>query len=339
MTASEATVGLDFDPYLRLVEEELEQALQPLSPVSDLDGMLFEDVHRLVQAGGKRVRPRLALIGFLAGGGDPADRRVAKLGAAIELCHCAALIHDDIIDGAQVRRGMQTSHTAWAAQHAEAGLHGDSVWHGVSAALLAGLLANAVSEQFLHDMPLELRSYWGAMKRDLVIGEFVELEASAEERNDPALLRHVAQLKTSGYTVSGPLVLGACLAGASHLEPHLERFGAAIGEAFQLRDDLLDLLGSQEDTGKSGDLDQDKATTLLGHLVEIHPELAEMKPGPARREAVRAILDEPRVRQLLEQRIEEMVQRGRAAIEEAGLTEEIRAVMCGVALKLAYRNT
>lgn len=227
-----------------------------------------EQLRRLVGRGGKRTRPVMALLGWLAAGGPASGRgrdEVVRASAALELLHAFALIHDDVMDESDSRRGHPTVHRDAAAWHREYGGRGDSDRFGESVALLVGDLAHAEADRLAGDLPPGMRRVWRRLVLELVTGQYRDVVGAATGGTDIDAARHVARAKTGYYTVARPLQLGAVAAGAG--EPALralETYGANVGEAFGLRDDLLGVFGDPAETGKPAgdDLRAGKPTVL-----------------------------------------------------------------------------
>ncbi|MFR9777246.1 polyprenyl synthetase family protein [Micromonospora sp. MS34] len=229
-----------------------------------------------VLAGGKRVRPTFAYWGWrgVAGGDEPLSTVLPAL-AALELLHTFALVHDDVMDSSATRRGLPTAHRAAAARHRTAGLTGDPERYGEAVAVLIGDLCVAWADRLMAhatvppDRLLDVRRNYDQMRVETVAGQFLDVLGEHDAANwsvDRAL--RVARYKTASYTVQRPLLFGAGLAGADADSPLIAaytRYGLAVGEAFQLRDDLLGIYGDPADTGKPAgdDLRTGKPTTLL----------------------------------------------------------------------------
>jgi geranylgeranyl diphosphate synthase, type I len=194
--------------------------------------------------------------------------------AALELLHGFALIHDDVMDGSTTRRGRPTVHQLLAAQHRAAGRLGDPEAFGASAAILVGDLCAVWADTLLAraDLPapwlLGARRTYDAMRVEAIAGQYLDVLGAAEpDRWSVDRAIRVARLKTASYTVVRPLLFGAALAG-SHADvvgKAYTAFGTAVGEAFQLCDDLLGVYGDPTVTGKPAgdDLRTGKPTALL----------------------------------------------------------------------------
>ncbi|HEY8547673.1 MAG TPA: isopentenyl-diphosphate Delta-isomerase [Acidimicrobiales bacterium] len=289
-----AVVRGPVDAVLAAFLAERQHELVELDPaVAELGA----EVRRLVAAGGKRLRPAFVYWGHRAAG-EPHDDAVLTAAAAVELLHTFALVHDDVMDRSDRRRGQPTAHRSLADRHAGAGLVGDAGWYGVSGALLAGDLAFVWADQLLEatgrpPAPLAAaRRVFTRLRTEVVGGQLLDLRLAhrplaevASPAGAAALEREVlrvALLKSARYTVTRPLELGLALAGAvvddpadvpvTHLDPHHDRlraalrvYGDAVGVAFQMRDDVLGLFGDHEATGKSclDDLREGKRTLLV----------------------------------------------------------------------------
>jgi geranylgeranyl diphosphate synthase type I len=206
------------------------------------------EIGRLLSAGGKRIRPAFCYWGFRAAGGeDRGDRDgpIVRAAAALELLHTMALIHDDLIDGAKERRGVPST-AAWFAERAEElEAKGGPTAFGQTMAVLVGDLAAVLADHLLLESGFSSDALGSAlavyhpMREDMAIGQYLALTGDATVRSNRT--RHVAALKGGGYTVEGPLRIGAALAGGTDAVGEcLSRFGRPLGEAFQLRDDLTD---------------------------------------------------------------------------------------------------
>jgi len=255
-----------------------------------------------VSDGGKRLRPEFLWCGWLAGGGSatgPDAEAVLQVGGALELLQACALVHDDIIDRSERRRGRPSTHRAVAKQHADAGLAGDPEHHGVSVAVLLGDLALAWADDLFLAGALAIGAagrtapVWRAMRTEVLAGQLLDLAVTASAVDDPAVQQRDAMLvnryKTAAYTVERPLQLGATLAGAGVATVDaLRAYGADVGVAFQLRDDLLGVFGDPAVTGKPAgdDLVEGKRTVLLAlaraELAGDPPRLAELDAGIGR---------------------------------------------------------
>jgi isopentenyl-diphosphate delta-isomerase type 1 len=237
-----------------------------------------EVVTSLVDAGGKRIRPEFAYWGHRASGAAH-DDALFHVGAAVELLHTFALVHDDVMDRSDTRRGAPTAHVTLAGHHRAEGGWGDGEWFGTTAAIVAGDLAHVWAQQLFDAAPLSsasrtrARAVFSLLQSEVMAGQYLDLRLATRRLDGDVDLtgvveeaRRVALLKSGRYTVTRPLQLGAAVAGVDPvLDERLARYGDAIGVAFQMRDDLLGLVGDPDRTGKScaDDLREGKRTVLV----------------------------------------------------------------------------
>jgi geranylgeranyl diphosphate synthase type I len=235
----------------------------------------------MVLEGGKRLRPTFCYWGFLAAGGSPEDPVIIEAGAAFELLQAFALIHDDIMDGSALRRGERTTHLVFADRHGTQQWRGEARRFGEGVAILIGDLAHAYADRFMVGVPPAAGQLWSELRLELNAGQYLDMVATARRDTDLTRARRIALYKSGKYTIERPLHVGAALAGgAADLFPMLSAYGQPLGEAFQLRDDLLGAFGDQELTGKpvGDDLREGKSTPLLA--------LATARADPAQRQVL-----------------------------------------------------
>lgn len=231
-------------------------------------------VLRDLLAGGKRIRPRFCYWGWRAAGG--ADRHEAvTAAAALELLHASALIHDDIMDGSDLRRGAPTVHRRFGAAHAANAWRGEPERYGTAAAIVLGDLCLAWCDEMFDtcglapDRVAAAKPLLHLMRTEVMAGQYLDLLEQARDLDVPdptARARTVIRYKSAKYTVERPLHIGATLAGAgAELLPALSAYGLPLGEAFQLRDDVLGVFGDPATTGKPAgdDLREGKRTVLV----------------------------------------------------------------------------
>jgi geranylgeranyl diphosphate synthase type I len=227
---------------------------------------LVDQVTSLTMRGGKRLRPIVLTAGYRAIRPDADLAPTVDAGAAMELLQSYLLIHDDWMDLDEERRGGPSVFAALRDDHGDAHL-------GASLAVLAGDLASAFASEMIARAPFPetrrdegLDTFW-RLSREVFFGQQLDLIATAD-------VERMYDLKTGSYTVRGPVLLGAILAGAgAEAMAALRRWADPLGVAFQLRDELLGTFGDPEATGKpaGGDIRQGKHTTLVKHAREIIP--------------------------------------------------------------------
>ncbi|MQA99433.1 MAG: polyprenyl synthetase family protein [Actinobacteria bacterium] len=205
---------------------------------------LLDEVERTLGAGGKRLRPAFCYWGHVAAGGI-ADDRIIRAAASLELLHTFALVHDDVMDNANERRGEPTVHAK----------------RGPNVAILVGDMALVLADDALMGSGFDEKDLhrafdvYSRMRRQVIAGQYLDLEA-AHSQIDERIARRIAVLKSGSYSIEQPLLMGATLGGASDdVLRDLSAFGSPLGEAFQLRDDLLGTFGQPSITGKSVDSD------------------------------------------------------------------------------------
>ncbi|HEY7134984.1 MAG TPA: polyprenyl synthetase family protein [Acidimicrobiia bacterium] len=261
-------------PILLAVDERVEARIATLlareiEQWSEVDPALREPVlalRELVDAGGKRLRPAFCHWAYLGAGGDPAATMIDDAGAALELLHTFALVHDDVMDGSDRRRGLASIHRAFIDRHAAHGWHGEGRRFGEGVAILVGDLAFVYADELLREAPAVARRVFDDLRVELCVGQYLDLVGTAGGSRDGAEARRIERYKSGKYTVERPLHLGAALAGRlDDLAAPFTAVGLPLGEAFQLRDDILGVFGDPELTGKpvGDDLREGKLTPLV----------------------------------------------------------------------------
>lgn len=321
--------------------------------VDRLAGLLAD----FVLSGGKRMRPRFALAGWAAATADdvPPPDEVVTACAALEFIQACALVHDDIVDASDTRRGRPTVHRAAEALHRDAGWTGDSERYGVSQAILLGDLALSWADEMFvgacagTGAPARALGPWAAMKTEVLSGQMLDVLAQASDAADEQTPRRVNRFKTAAYTVERPVHLGAALAGAGDaVVTALRSFGVAVGEAFQLRDDLLGVFGDPEVTGKpSGDdLREGKRTLLLARGRALAGaedaaflgELLGSEPSAAQLDRARGVLVDSGAVAAVEAEIDALTARALDALAEPALSPHGRARLTALAEAATRRS-
>jgi geranylgeranyl diphosphate synthase type I len=309
--------------------------------------------------GGKRLRPLFAYWGWRGvrpqGPGED-DDAVLRAVAALEFVHASALVHDDVMDGAFTRRGRPATHVGFATRHGDGRLAGDGEMFGIGAAILVGDLALVWSDELLRRSGLSTaalsraRAVWDTMRTEVTAGQYLDLLRAAGGLPGPHGALTVARYKSAGYTVQRPLQLGAAIAGAGERVAALYTdIGLPLGEAFQLRDDVLGVFGDPSVTGKSADDDlREGKQTLLIALAEEAADaagrrlLAESLGDPdadaAAFDALRGLLESTGARARVEERITERTALARAAIADAPIAADARAALDALAVAATTRT-
>lgn len=263
---------------LRAVEQRIEESLIGLDTLwhsvgADADPVLALDLpawlQSLMQVGGKRLRPTLCHWGFVASGGTTAHHGfplMATAGAALELLHEFALIHDDVMDESDLRRGQPSAHRQATMWHSAVGGLGSGHVFGRNLAILLGDLTLVQAHRLTEQWPPVLRDKWHELCVELVLGQRGDLTGAAAGRRDRVHAEQVAHLKSGAYSVTRPLELGALAAEApASVREILADYGFHVGAAFTLRDDILGIWGDPAVTGKPAgdDLVAAKPTVVL----------------------------------------------------------------------------
>lgn len=291
---------------------------------------------------GKRLRALLLLASHDAHGGDDSDIAV-DIAAALELFQTAALLHDDVLDDSDTRRGMPAAHRRIAALHRGAAWTGDPDAFGAAGGVLAGDLALMSCQRLVARAAARLGPDRGPQVSDLfasmadlvTAGQYADMRAAAQpistlgEQYDAIV--SVMRSKTASYTCEHPLALGAAIAGAGESAISAAReIGVDLGLAFQMRDDVLGLVGTPEVTGKPAgdDVREGKRTLVMWRAWNSTDDAGRstlastLGVRDADDAAVARVIDVVRATDALEwceQRIHEHASTARVALAEAGL--------------------
>jgi geranylgeranyl diphosphate synthase, type I len=241
-------------------------------------GTLLDDLRRAVAGGGKMLRPTFCHWGYVGVTGEGPNEAAVKAAAAIELLHTFALVHDDVMDGSLTRRGRPSAHLDQAQRHWRHRWRGERRRFAEGMAVLVGDLAFSLAHRLVADLPPTALSVWHRMCSELVMGQYLDMRGAAVGERTVAYAASVSALKSARYTVTGPLRLGAAVAGGlDRVEAAYNAYGEPLGEAFQLRDELLGVFGNPSITGKPArdDLREGKPTVLLALTAQRAPSTAQ----------------------------------------------------------------
>ena len=310
----------------------------------------LDTLAELLLAGGKRLRPAFCHWAFVGAGGDPAEPLLIDAGAALELLHVMALFHDDVIDGSDRRRGVDTAHRRFTRQHEAAGWRGEARRFGDGVAILIGDLAFVYADGLLGAARAEARAVFDELRVEVHMGQYLDVLGTARGDVDLESARRIVTFKSGKYTVERPLHLGAALAGRlGELEGPLSAYGLPLGEAFQLRDDVLGALGETAVTGKpvGDDLREGKPTPLLALAREraTAAQAAELAQAgdPALDDAgvarLQAVLVDTGAVAALEARIDALTDEALDAAKELPLTSEAQVALAELATYVSERKT
>jgi geranylgeranyl diphosphate synthase type I len=360
-------IGSAISHFLR----EQASVLEPLGPEVGPVQQVAADL----AAGGKRLRPAFCYWGFVAAAGDPGELEPALLRAAasLDLLHVSALVHDDVMDSSDLRRGMPAAHRRFERLHADLGWLGDPQAFGRAGAILLGDLLLIWSMQMVHEAGLGMDRLDRAlpilerMRTEVTAGQFLDVVAQVQDhfsyrpdhpddgqssRLDKALEEagRVVEYKSARYSVRRPLQFGAALGNAGdRLQDQLGAFGSPLGRAFQYRDDLLGVFGDSAITGKpSGDdLREGKRTVLVAQAMAkadpagrklLDSQLGNPDLDASGVAALQQVIIESGARDAVEQMIDHDHQQAMAMLAEAEITDDGRTALTALASAAVQRS-
>ena len=348
----------DAEPFRAAVQSALdtfvdEQAAR-LVPLGDDAARLVVAAHRAV-SGGKRFRAAFCWWGAQAVRDEVRDEpSLLRAAASLELLHASALVHDDYMDASDTRRGRPATHKAFEALHREQGWAGNPEQYGAAAAILLGDLLLSWADEMLrrcglpHDVVRDALGFFDTTRSEVISGQFLDVSLQARGESDVDQAMRVLRYKSAKYSVERPLHVGAALAGAGpDLLASLTRFGLPLGEAFQLRDDLLGVYGDPAVTGKPAgdDLTEGKRTVLVALALQQAPTEEAKQLDEAlgssltvdEVESLRRVITDCGAQADVEQRIDDLTVRSLAALDEAPVTEQARVVLRQLAAAATQR--
>ena len=340
-------VGKSLDEFLASQVPVLDEVSDELTPVVDALAELL--------SGGKRLRPAFCYWGWRGAGGEDSPA-IIEAATSLELLQACALIHDDVMDGSDTRRGLPAVHRRFASHHRVASWLGSPEAFGTGAAILLGDLCLSWADEMLFgaDLPAETllraKPVYDLMRTELMAGQYLDLVEQAAGGGTAESARRVIRYKSAKYTIERPLHLGATLAGApQELLDTYTAYGLPLGEAFQLRDDVLGVFGDPARTGKPAgdDLREGKRTVLVAttlehaspkQAAEVRRYLGDPHLDTDGVERLRAVVEESgalaHVETLIEQRRDEAL----AALASGPVDEAARGVLADLAVAATARR-
>lgn len=359
MTTSGAPVSpLDAEDLRVRVQKRLDDFLAVQVPILD---DVSPDLAPLSEAltdllrGGKRLRPAFAYWGWRGAGGADSEEAVAAA-TALELLQACALIHDDVMDGSDTRRGMPAAHRRFATLHRGNGWLGSSEGFGVGAAILLGDLCLSWADELLMScgLPAEAvlrgKPVYDVMRTELMAGQYLDLLEQAMGGGSAERAMRVVRFKAAKYTIERPLHLGAALAGAPEdLVVAYSGYGLPLGEAFQLRDDVLGVFGVPSQTGKPAgdDLREGKRTVLVATAVEaaspaqaalLRRHLGDPALDAAGVEALREVITDTGALAHVEALITALTDQSLRAIDSVEVAEPAHEILRSLAVAATSRS-
>ena len=338
------------------LDEFLDRRATTLAPLG-ADAARLIDQARIGVHGGKRLRASFCYWGCRAFAPDETgtEDALVRAGAALELLHASALVHDDLMDASDTRRGHPSAHRAFEAEHRAAAWRGNPEQYGAAGAILLGDLLLGWSGELLwrSGFPAErigpAYELFDLCRTEVLAGQFLDVSVQARGRADVDTAMTVLRYKSAKYSVERPLHLGASLAGATAADlTALSGFGLPLGEAFQLRDDLLGVFGDPAETGKPAgdDLVEGKRTVLVALALDAAtPGDAAILDGALGRpltagqvDELRRIIDTSGAREQVEAAIAALTGTAIAALDRAVAEDRARAVLAELARDATERN-
>jgi geranylgeranyl diphosphate synthase type I len=339
----------------KALRDFLGSALPPLAAVADELGPMAEATESFVLDGGKRLRPLFCYWGYRATGAPDADHIIVAA-AALELLQACALVHDDVIDRSDTRRGAPSVHRRFAALHRASGWRGDPEAFGEAAAILLGDLALIWADTMLASSGFDATTLhraapvWDAMRVEVMCGQYLDVVEQARGGGSVERALRVAQFKSAKYTIERPLHLGAALgSGDDDLMAAFTGYGLPLGEAFQLRDDVLGVYGDPSVTGKPAgdDLREGKRTALVALALaganeaqadELRRRLGDPHLDDDGVTVLRDVIAATGATAEVERLITERVTAALAAIEGAAVADDARAALVALATAASERT-
>ena len=332
------------------IEEVLASEIERWSTVDDALTEPLVTLRDLVLAGGKRLRPAFCMWAFVGAGGDGDSDAIVDAGAALELLHTFALIHDDVMDNSDRRRGLASIHRHFEGRHADADWRGETRRFGEGAAILIGDLAFVYADLMLRDAPADAIDVFTELRLEVNVGQYLDLIGTVQGDATIELARKICAYKSGKYTVERPLHLGAAFAGRlDDLRAPLSAYGEPLGEAFQLRDDLLGVFGDEVVTGKpvGEDVRDGKPTTLYALARQaasgndadrLRDRYGAADLTPADIAELQGIFERTGARAATEERVGALVDEALAALQHAPITSIARDELAALARFVGERD-
>jgi geranylgeranyl diphosphate synthase type I len=303
--------------------------------------LLIDEIERLLDSGGKRIRPAFCYWGYRTSAAGHV-REAVRASASLELLHTFAIVHDDIMDSSEERRGVPTVH----------------VLRGLNVALLVGDLALVLADAlflgagFPEDRMALAFEWYSRMRQQVIAGQYLDLELSSDPFVTEDRARWVAVLKSGRYSIEHPLVIGACLAGADDARvAGIRAFGAPLGEAFQLRDDLLGTFGDRSSTGKPVDSDIREGKRNVLYAKTVAALSGAERDFFVRRwgggsslekteiEHLRGLVESSGARAATERLLADLAADSLHALDSLEMTPEVRTALAELAQEATFRQT
>ena len=309
--------------------------------------------------GGKRFRPLFAAVGAIGAGSQLSDAEIRAF-ASLELLQACALVHDDLMDASDTRRGKPAIHKIFESMHSAEKYQGKATQFGLSASVLIGDLALIWSDQMLNSSGINNESLLAAlsvhdeMRVELIAGQYLDVFEQARGTQSVAQALKIARYKSAKYTIERPLHLGAAIAipdaaKRAQIISIYSEFGLPLGEAFQLRDDLLGVFGDPKVTGKPAgdDLREGKRTVLMAMThdrisgaaeAEFIQEFGNHNISESAIARLQEIISETGAAMHVEDLIEELTSTALEALNRDEIVPQARELLTEMAIIATKRN-
>ena len=331
-----ASINSVLDDFTKARSRALTDIGSELQPVASAMSEFITD-------GGKRFRPIFAYLGYLGTGAAP-RHEIVRACTALELVHVCALIHDDVMDGSDTRRNKPAIHKLFQSLHDDQSYEGNSERFGLASAILLGDLALVWADRLLVESGISREEFISAqevfsdMRDELMAGQYLDVLEGALATTSVERSLKVARFKSGKYSIERPLHFGAALAGKPDFNEVYSRFGLPLGEAFQLRDDLLGVFGDPKITGKPAgdDIREGKRTVLIAITMEnadqsqrntMTSALGNSQLSEDDVAQVQEIIVKTGARDDVEKLITDLTQESISALQQSPIDEKIRSVL------------
>lgn len=347
---------MDYTSFRTWFDTQLEQYLQERMRVykkissHEETQVILEHVHELAH-GGKRIRPYMMWLGYrLAGGEDPMAIKEMLIGA--EIFHLFCLIHDDVIDKGDLRHGVKTIHEYTNDRMVERDCRGDLKHLANGQAILVGDLTFAWAQEcFWQGTPKGAPSVLQEVRvmiDEVVIGQMIDVDLMVCDTASEEVIQEKMRLKTAGYTFTRPMRIGYALSGKIDIPEFIETFGSSLGVAFQIQDDLLDILGDETMSKTVLSDMQDGQHTYFSSYIFTHGterdrlffqqhfgrRLSDSEKG----EIKKLLLSSGSI-EAGKQEVQACLDKASTILREAVLDEEVRSALFGILEKIRSRKS
>ncbi len=334
----------------------LDSQRQHMATVDGSLSPLADAAEAFVLGGGKRLRPAFAYWGFIGAGGQDCDEVITAVSTLV-LIQAGALIHDDLMDASDTRRGVPSVHRRFESLHRERFWSGPPSQFGLAGAILLGDVCLVWADDLLDRCGLDAvtiaaaRPVFNLMRIEVMLGQYLDVQSQAAAETSAERASLVAKFKSAKYTVEHPLLFGGALAGAAPtLNEAYSAFGLPLGEAFQLRDDVLGVFGDPVTTGKPAgdDLREGKRTYIVAAAMEasspdgrhlLEKSLGDPKLDEATVDQLREVIVQSGALDRTEARIAELTAAALEALDAVTLAGGASEALRELASAAVHRST